>query len=46
MSGHMGTNRKTLRNLTVVKVDPDRNLIFVKGPVPGARNGWVLVRKQ
>jgi large subunit ribosomal protein L3 len=46
MSGHMGANRKTLRNLTVVKVDPDRNLIFVKGPVPGARNGWVFVRKQ
>lgn len=46
MSGHMGTDRKTLRNLTVVKVDLDRNLIFVRGPVPGARNGWVLVRKQ
>ncbi len=46
MSGHMGTNRKTVRNLTVVKVDPDRNLIFVKGAVPGARNGWVFVRKQ
>ena len=46
MSGHMGTNRKTVRNMTVVKVDRDRNLIFVKGPVPGARNSWVFVRKQ
>jgi len=46
MSGHMGADRKTVRNLTVVKVDPDRNLLFVKGPVPGSRNGWVFVRKQ
>jgi len=46
MSGHMGTDRKTVRNLIVVKVDSDRNLIFVKGPVPGARNCWVFVRKQ
>jgi large subunit ribosomal protein L3 len=46
MSGQMGSDRKTVRNLTVVKVDSDRNLIFVKGPVPGARNGWVFVRKQ
>ena len=46
MGGHMGTARKTVRNLSVVKVDPERNLIFVRGGVPGARNGWVLVRKQ
>jgi large subunit ribosomal protein L3 len=46
MAGHMGTERKTVRNLTVVRVDPERNLIFVRGGVPGARNGWVFVRKQ
>ena len=46
MSGHMGTERKTVRNLSVVKIDAERNLIFVRGGVPGARNGWVFVRKQ
>jgi len=46
MAGRMGNARKTIRNLTVVKVDPERNLIFVKGAVPGARNGWVLIGKQ
>jgi large subunit ribosomal protein L3 len=46
MAGHMGSERKTVRNLNIVKVDEDRNLIFVRGGVPGARNGWVFVRKQ
>lgn len=46
MAGHMGSERKTVRNLSVVKVDPERNMIFVRGGVPGARNGWVFVRKQ
>jgi large subunit ribosomal protein L3 len=46
MAGRMGNTRKTVRNLTVVKIDPERNLIFVKGAVPGARNGWVFVGKQ
>jgi len=46
MPGHMGTERKTLRNLRVVKVDSERNLLFVRGPVPGARNGWIFIGKQ
>ncbi|UCC75249.1 MAG: 50S ribosomal protein L3 [Gemmatimonadota bacterium] len=46
MAGHMGTERKTVRNSRVVKVDPERNLLFVRGPVPGARNGWLLIGKQ
>ncbi len=46
MAGRMGGVRKTIRNLTVVKVDPERNLLFVKGSVPGARNGWVLIAKD
>ncbi len=46
MAGRMGNERKTVRNLTVVKVDPERNLMFVKGAIPGARNSWVFVGKQ
>jgi len=46
MAGQMGTERKTVRNMTVVKVDSERNLLFVRGSVPGARNGWVFVGKQ
>ncbi len=46
MAGRMGGKRRTLRNLDVVKIDPERNLIFVRGSVPGAPNGWVFIRKQ
>jgi large subunit ribosomal protein L3 len=46
MAGQMGVERQTIRNLRVVKVDPERNLLFVRGSVPGARNGWVFVSKQ
>jgi large subunit ribosomal protein L3 len=46
MAGRMGGKRKSIRNLTVVKVDPERNLLFVRGSVPGARNGWVLIGKD
>jgi large subunit ribosomal protein L3 len=46
MAGQMGSKRKTVRNLTVVRIDAERNLIFVKGPVPGSRNSWVFVGKQ
>jgi large subunit ribosomal protein L3 len=46
MAGRMGMERKTIRNLTVVRVDPERNLLFVRGSVPGARTGWVFVGKQ
>lgn len=45
MAGKMGNAQVTVRNLTVVKVDPERNLIFVKGGVPGARNSIVEIRK-
>lgn len=44
MSGHMGAERVTLRSLDVVKLDPAQNLVIVKGPVPGANNGMVMVR--
>lgn len=44
MAGHMGDERVTVRNLQVVRVDEEQNLILVKGAVPGAKNGLVIVR--
>ena len=41
MAGHMGDERVTVQNLHVVRVDVDRNLILVKGSVPGANGGLV-----
>jgi len=45
MAGHMGNEQVTVKKLKVVRIDPERNLILVKGAVPGARNGLLLVRK-
>jgi large subunit ribosomal protein L3 len=45
MSGHLGDRRTTVQKLQVVRVDPDRQLLLVKGAVPGARNGMLLIRK-
>ena len=44
--GHHGARRHTELGLTVVKVDPERNLLFVRGAIPGSRNGIVPVAKQ
>ena len=44
MCGHMGNVNRTSVNLEVVRVDTERNLILVKGPVPGAKGGNVVVR--
>ena len=44
MAGHMGDARVTTQNLEVVKVDVERNLLLIKGAVPGAKNGQVTVR--
>jgi large subunit ribosomal protein L3 len=46
MPGHMGAARHTELGLQVVKVDAERNLLFVRGAIPGARNGIVTVAKQ
>ena len=46
MPGQLGNERVTLKNLTVVAVDKENNLLLIKGAVPGAKNGLVLVRKQ
>jgi len=45
MPGQMGGTRTTIRNLKVVRVDPERNLIFLKGAVPGARNSVLFIQK-
>ncbi len=44
MAGHLGDERVTVQNLQVVKTDTDRGLIMVKGAVPGAKGGWVMLR--
>jgi large subunit ribosomal protein L3 len=46
MAGHMGSERVTVRHLKVIEADADRNLLLVRGGVPGARNGLVTVRKS
>ena len=45
MAGHMGNEQVTVKKLKVVKIDTERNLILVKGAVPGARNGLLHVQK-
>ena len=45
MAGHMGDQRTTVRNIEVFEADPERNLLLVKGAVPGARNGLLLIKK-
>jgi len=45
MAGRMGGDRVTVQNLEVVKVDPNRNLLVVKGSVPGPTNGMLMIRK-
>ena len=44
MAGHMGDSRVTIQNLEVVKTDVTRGLLMVKGAVPGAKGGWILLR--
>jgi large subunit ribosomal protein L3 len=45
MAGRMGNNRVTIPLVEIVKIDTERNLIFVKGPVPGAPNSLVEIKK-
>ncbi|HHW44560.1 MAG TPA: 50S ribosomal protein L3 [Desulfotomaculum sp.] len=45
LPGHYGVERVTVQNLEVVKVDPERNLLAVKGAVPGPRGGLLLVKE-
>jgi large subunit ribosomal protein L3 len=46
MPGHMGAEQQTVRNLLVAKVDAEKNLLYVRGAVPGPVNGVVFVQKQ
>jgi len=45
MAGHLGNVRSTVLNLQVVDVIPDRNLVLVRGAVPGAKKGIIVLRK-
>jgi large subunit ribosomal protein L3 len=45
MAGHMGNERVTVRNLEVVQTDRERNLLLVKGAVPGANGGLLAIEK-
>ncbi len=45
MAGHMGDERVTTKKLRVVRADPERNLLLVKGSLPGARGALILVKK-
>jgi large subunit ribosomal protein L3 len=44
MAGHMGDVKRTLQNLSVVRVDAERNLLLVKGSVPGSKGSNVVIR--
>lgn len=44
-AGHMGSDRVTVRHLRVVRVDPESNLLLVRGAVPGAAGGYLLIRR-
>ena len=45
MPGQMGNRRVTIKNAKVVRVDANRNLLFLKGGIPGARNSYVRILK-
>ena len=45
MAGRMGNRRKTVQRLRVVRVDPQRHLLLIRGSVPGAKNGLLYVRR-
>ncbi len=46
MAGHMGNDKVTVPHLEVFEADPERNLLLVKGAVPGARNGLLMISKS
>lgn len=46
MAGHMGMERITVQNLKVIKVDTQRNLLMVKGAVPGAEGSYVIIKRS
>ena len=45
MAGHMGDKIRTIQNLEIIKSDPENNLLYIKGSIPGSKNSEVLVKK-
>jgi large subunit ribosomal protein L3 len=45
MPGHMGNKQITVKNLTVMAVEPEQSLLLIKGVVPGHKNSMLFVRK-
>ena len=45
MAGHLGDKVRTIQNLEIIKSDPERNLMFIKGSIPGSKNSTVLIQK-
>jgi large subunit ribosomal protein L3 len=45
MGGHMGTDQVTVRNLEIIEVDAEENVIMVKGALPGANGSYVMIRR-
>jgi large subunit ribosomal protein L3 len=45
MAGHMGNQRVTIKDLRVIRAEPDRNLLLLEGAVPGPREGLIMIRK-
>jgi large subunit ribosomal protein L3 len=46
MAGHMGDERVTVQNLEIVRIDPERNLIAIRGAIPGPRGGLIMIKKR
>ena len=46
MAGHLGDDRVTVQNLEVIRVDPERNLIALRGAIPGPRGGLIMIKKR
>jgi large subunit ribosomal protein L3 len=46
MGGHMGDEKVTVQNLEILRVDTERNLVAIKGAVPGPRGGLVIIKKK
>lgn len=46
MPGHMGHEQVTIQNLEIIKVDAERNLVLVKGSIPGPRKGYVIIKEN
>jgi large subunit ribosomal protein L3 len=45
MAGQMGNAKTTVQNLTIMKVDEEKNLLIISGSVPGPKNGFLIVEK-